>query len=230
MTTPHQSRLMDRWAEGIPAYGGRNRSQSAGGRARLRHDVGIHAFGDAGPERHDPYGRGARLGDAHDRPRTDGTARTDARGDAGHRHQRYVARAERAEGRQTPSIRRAYLGYHRRFRRRSVSSGRLRPTRRLPFAGPLRFSEGDRFGPSRRRTPTAIGSARRRTSTAPWPAGFWRPACDPIAGQSRNLGCGDCLSWNAVYSSTPNVETLRLPSASTVMPYSPVSTPFRMMR
>ena len=33
-----------------------------------------------------------------------------------------------------------------------------------------------------------------------------------------------------VYSSTPNVETLRLPSASTVMPYSPVSTPFRMMR
>jgi len=48
---------------------------------------------------------------------SDRTARADARCDARHCHQRYVARAARAEARQTPAIRRAYLGYHRRFRR-----------------------------------------------------------------------------------------------------------------
>ena len=44
--------------------------------------------------------------------------------------------------------------------------------------------------------------------------GFWRPASDPIAGcrknNPRNRGCGDCLSWNAglfVHPECRNVET-----------------------
>ena len=240
MTTPHQSRLMDRWAEGIlhtvveiaPKALADERDYDTMSEYMLSATLALNdmiRMGDAG------------LGDAHDRPRADGAARLDARRDAGHCHQRYAARAARAETRQTAAIRRAYLGHCRRF-----GGGAHRPydcgqRGVLPFAGPLDtpFGGGYRRRDHRRdRTPlhgcgrsVRRGAERRRRHGPPDSGGL--PVI-PLPAAERTIPAtevaGIVCHGTRVYSSTPNVETLRLPSASTVMPYSPVSTPFRMMR
>ena len=75
------------------------------------------------------------------------------------------------------------------------------------------------------------GAERRRRHGPPDSGGL--PVI-PLPAAERTIPAtevaGIVCHGTRVYSSTPNVETLRLPSASTVMPYSPVSTPFRMMR
>ena len=111
----------------------------------------------------------------------------------------------------------------------------------LPFAGPLDtpFGGGYRRRDHRRdRTPlhgcgrsVRRGAERRRRHGPPDSGGL--PVI-PLPAAERTIPAtevaGIVCHGTRVYSSTPNVETLRLPSASTVMPYSPVSTPFRMMR
>ena len=93
MTTPGQSRLMDRWAEGILHTVVEIAPRGAGERTRLRHDVGYMLSATLALNDMIPHGRDAGLGDAHDRPRADGAARADARRDAGDRDQRHAAHA-----------------------------------------------------------------------------------------------------------------------------------------
>ena len=157
----------------------RDRTRNPQEPARLRPDGRFHALGDDGTQRLHRDGRGAGLGDAHDRPRTDGAARTDARGDAGHRTAGYAARAERAEGRQTASIRRARVGHHDRRARRAHPAGDRTHRRILPFAGALHPSVGggdrrrdnrrDRTAVRRAGRPLRRGPQRRRRHGAPHP-------------------------------------------------------------
>lgn len=146
MTTPGQSRLMDRWAEGIL----HTVIEIAPKIRENQHDYAVMS----------EYMLGAtlalndmiRMGVSQDWAthmighEPDGPARTDARCDAGDSHQRHPARAPGAEARKTAPIRRTDLGHCRRFGR-----GAHRPYARshrkiLPFAGTFdpAFGGGDR--------------------------------------------------------------------------------------
>ena len=219
MTTPHQSRLMDRWAEGI-----------------LHTVVEIAPKALADERDYDTmseYMLSATLA-LNDMIRM-GVTQDWATHMIGHEL------TAGAEARQAAAIRRAYLGHCRRF-----GGGAHRPhdcgqRGVLPFAGPLDtpFGGGYRRRDHRRdRTPlhgcgrsVRRGAERRRRHGPPDSGGL--PVI-PLPAAERTIPAtsvaGIVCHGTRVYSSTPNVETLRLPSASTVMPYSPVSTPFRMMR
>lgn len=156
MTTPGQSRLMDRWAEGIL----HTVIEIAPRIRENQHDYAVMS----------EYMLAATLA-LNDMIRM-GVAQDWATHMIGHEltalhglthgatlaicHQRYVARAARAEARQTPAIRRAYLGYHRRFRRGAYRADDCGQRGVLPFPGAFdaSFAGGYRRGYDRRnRTP-----------------------------------------------------------------------------
>ncbi len=207
MTTPHQSRLMDRWAEGIlhtvveiaPKALADERDYDTMSEYMLSATLALNDMIRMGVTQDwATHMIGHELTALHGL--THGATLAIVM-------KRYAARAARAETRRTAAIRRAYLGHSggseeeridRTIAANEAFFRSLGLSTRLSEEGigEETIAEIERHftaGRSVRR-----GAERRRRHGPPDSGG---PACDSIAGcrknNPRNRGCGDCLSWNA---------------------------------
>lgn len=193
MTTPGQSRLMDRWAEGIlhtvievaPKALGEERDYDTMSEYMLSATLALNDMIAMGVTQDwATHMIGHELTALHG---------PDARRDAGHRHQRHAAHAARAEARQAAAVRRAHLGHHRRFgggahRRGDCPHGGL-----LPLAGALDapLGGGNRRGlDCRGGAPLQrLGRASRRGAQRRWCHGASHPRGLPVGAFAKHFFC-----------------------------------------